>query len=201
MSSGTSLLTDPYEKACILNDHLGQQCSATAPADFADVCQLPSAAGPQFNFANISPADVTKKLCGLASGKSCGPDGITNMLLKLAAGSISDSISSLFNHSLAEGVFPATWKTAVISPVPKEGKDFSFPTSYRIALLCSLSKVLEYFVNEQLVAYCMEQGVFPDEQFGFLRGRSTEWQLLSVLEDWHTCLDNKYSVHAIFWTQ
>ena len=61
--------------------------------------------GAQFNFANISPADVAKKLRGLASGKSCGPDGITNMLLKLAAGSISDSISSLFNHSLAEGVF------------------------------------------------------------------------------------------------
>ena len=87
----------------------------------------------------------------------------------------------------------------MISPVPKECKDLSLQTSYRpIALLCSLSKVLEYFVKEQLVAYCMEQGVFPDEQFGFLRGHSTEWQLLSVLEDWHTCLDNKYSVHAIF---
>ena len=114
------------------------------------------------------------------------------MLLKLAADQVSDSISVLFNRSLQEGAFPTVWKEAVITPVPKEGKDSSLPSSYRpIALLSSLSKVLEHFVKEQLIAFCVEHKVLPDEQFGFLSGRSAEWQLLSVLEDWHACLDSK----------
>ena len=44
----------------------------------------------------------------------------------------------------------------------------------------------------------MQHKVLPDEQFGFLSGRSAKWQLLSVLEDWHACLDSKSSVHAVF---
>ena len=105
----------------------------------------------------------------------------------------------MFNRSLEEGKFPAAWKDAVVTPVPKSSKDASLPSSYRpIALLSSLSKVLEHFVKEQLTAFCLEHGVFPDEQFGFLKGRSTEWQLLSVLEDWHTSLDSKSSIHAVF---
>lgn len=199
LSSGSSLLTEPYAKACILNDHFQQQCSAANPADFNHVCQLQPKPGVQFNFSNISPASVAKKLRGLPSWKSCGRDGVTNMLLKLTADQVSSQLANLFNRSLAEGLFPSGWKEAVVTPVPKDGKDLSLPSSYRpIALLSSLSKVLEHLVKEQLTDFCLEHNIFPDEQFGFLRGRSTEWQLLSVLEDWHVKLDGKSCVHAVF---
>ena len=44
----------------------------------------------------------------------------------------------------------------------------------------------------------LENRILPDEQFGFLKGRSSVWQLLSVLEDWHTALDKQCHVHAAF---
>ena len=37
-----------------------------------------------------------------------------------------------------------------------------------------------------------------DFRFGFLPGRSTTWQLLSVLEEWHEALDTGKSIHALF---
>ena len=37
-----------------------------------------------------------------------------------------------------------------------------------------------------------------DEQFGFSPGRSTVWQLLSVLEEWHEAIDKGKAVHALF---
>ena len=97
------------------------------------------------------------------------------------------------------GKFPDVWKRAFITPILKEGKNPTEATSYRpVALLSCLSKVLERLVHEQLLTFCLENQVIPQEQFGFLKGRSAEWQLLSVLEDWYVTLENGHHVHAAF---
>ena len=143
LSSGSSLLTEPYAKACTLNNHFQQQCSAAAPAKFSDICQFQPKTRALFNFDTILPASVVKKLHALPIWKSCGHDGITNRLLKLTADQIASHITRLFNRSLEEGTFPATWKEALVNPVPKPNKDRSLPPSYHpVALLCFLSKVL-----------------------------------------------------------
>ena len=104
-----------------------------------------------------------------------------------------------FNKSLQTGVFPEDWKLATISPILKPGKDPVEPKSYRpVALLSCVSKVFERLVHEQLFKFCFVNGILPDEQYGFVKGRSAEWQLLSVLEKWHISLDNHHHVHSIF---
>ena len=196
-----ALITEPQQKAAVFAAHFQSQCSATQSADVAVVSRLlplPSCTA-HFELKTVSQTAVADKLRRLPSWKSCGPDGVTNHLLKLSAEEVAAPLSSIFNKSLVEGIFPACWKDAAISPVPKEGKDLSQPVSYRpIALLCSPAKVLEDIVRDQLLSFCIEQGVIPDSQFGFLKGRSTEWQLLSVIEEWHTALDRRSCVHAVF---
>ena len=72
-------------------------------------------------------------------------------------------------------------------------------SSYRpIALLSSVSKVFERLVYNQLVRHCLDNDLLPDEQFGFLKGRSAEWQLLSLLQEWHSALDSRFCVHTVF---
>ena len=67
-----------------------------------------------------------------------------------------------------------------MSPVLKAGKDATEPVSYRpISLLSNASKVVEKVVHSQLIRHCLDNRIIPDEQFGFLRGRSAELQLLS----------------------
>lgn len=201
LSVGSTVVTEPLAKACTLNSHFQQQCSTSSGAHPALLTQLESSpvTGPCFSFDEISPAGVATIIRNLANWKSCGSDGITNMLLKMSVDEVCSPLSALFNRSLGVGIFPDNWKEGIVSPVYKEGKDPSLPGSYRpITLLSCPSKVLEHCVRDQLTAFCLHNDVLPDEQFGFLKGRSSEWQLLSVLEDWHTALDRHCCVHAAF---
>ena len=61
-----------------------------------------------------------------------------------------------------------------------------------------LSKLLEKFVLEQLSTLCFSISIIPDDQFGFLCGRSVERQLLQCMENWHTALDANHCVSAVF---
>ena len=201
LSAGNTVVSEPAAKASLLNCHFQRQCSASGPAHPSLLYQFDSSpvSGPCFSFDEICPVAVAKALHSLDGWKSSGPDGISNMLLKLSADEVSSPLTAIFNRSLAEGIFPDMWKEASVSPVPKEGKDSSLPESYRpISLLSCPSKVLEHFVRDQLTAFCLDHGVILDEQFGFLKGRSAEWQLLSVLEEWHVALDEHHCVHAAF---
>ena len=65
LSSGSSLFTEPYAKACTLTNHFQQQCSVAAPAKFSNVCQSQPKTRALFNFDTISPASVVKKLHAL----------------------------------------------------------------------------------------------------------------------------------------
>ena len=154
---------------------------------------------PRFEFQLIAADDVLRVLRSLPGGKSCGLDLIPNELLKLTGSVISLSLADLFNTSLSSGVFQDQWKESVIAPALKDGKDATQPVSYRpIALLSCLSNVFERLVHERLLTYCLEHGFLPDQQFGSLRGRSTEWQLLAALENWHVVLHHRHHIHCVF---
>ena len=98
-----------------------------------------------------------------------------------------------------EGVYLSYWKLATICAVPTEGTDSSQTVSYRpVAMLSCVSKLFERLIHEQLMKCGFENDILPHEQFGFLKERSAEWQLLSILENWHVELNNHKHVHAGF---
>jgi hypothetical protein len=73
------------------------------------------------------------------------------------------------------------WKLAKVIPVLKPGKDPSVPKNYRpISLLSALSKLFEKAIHNRLLFFVDENGVLPEEQFGFRKGRSTIHQLNRV---------------------
>ena len=198
------LITSPGEQAEILNSHFQKQCSAfpAAPPHLGALDCDPTqhvSAQPKFVFKPVTPDQVFRMLRQLPNGKATGSDSIPNELLKITASSVSSPLAALFNLSLSQGVFPSDWKKSILSPQPKPEKDLTQPVSYRpIALLSCVSKVFERLVHEQLLDFCLTSGILPDEQFGFLKGRSAEWQLLSVMESWHLARDQRKRVHAVF---
>ena len=126
-----------------------------------------------------------------------GPDNISNELLKISGLAISESLAALINNSLSSGVYPQSWKESVVAPVQKAGKDATKPVSYSPTLLRNVSKVAEKVVHSELVRFCLKNKIIPDEQFGFLKGRSSELQLLATSETWHESLDSRNHVHCI----
>ena len=104
------------------------------------------------HLANIvlNPSEVKSVLKSLATGKATGPNGLNNRVLKELANEISNPLCSLFNYSLSLGSFPAQWKDANISPIPKKG-DLSLVTDHRpVSLLNAESKVFERLVFKYL---------------------------------------------------
>ena len=69
-------------------------------------------------------------LKSLQTGKSCGVDGITARLLKLAGNHIVAVLQHMFNLSLFKRYLPSDWKVGCITPLFKEG-DATDPSNYR----------------------------------------------------------------------
>ena len=126
-----------------------QQCSTSSPAAFPS-CPLllkSSVTKPGFQFSPVSSLDVASLLRSLPSGKSVGPDNISNEPLKISAPAISESLAALISNSLSSGVYPQLWKESVVAPVLKAGKGAAKPVSYHpISLLSNVSKVAEKVV-------------------------------------------------------
>ena len=106
---------------------------------------------------------------------------------------LSPFLTVLFNRSLQTGVFPASQKAAIITPVIKKATLDPYDTnSYRpISNLSFVSKLLERCANDQLNEHLNANGLLPDVQSAYRRNHSTETAVLSVLSDAYAAADVK----------
>ena len=82
-------------------------------------------------------------------------------------------LSELFVSCVRDGVLPATWKVARISPLYKKGPLLQ-PASYRMLAVSSvLYRVYANALRTPMTDWCVEEGKVPAEQFGFYPGRDT----------------------------
>ncbi|GFW16031.1 probable RNA-directed DNA polymerase from transposon X-element [Trichonephila clavipes] len=79
--------------------------------------------------------------------------------------------------------FPSAWKTAVVVPILKPGKDPTLAESHRpISLLPILSKLAEKIISTRLNDFLETNKILIPEQHGFRPRLSTTHQLLRVVE-------------------
>ncbi|CAG4955242.1 unnamed protein product [Colias eurytheme] len=125
----------------------------------------------------IEPTDCHEIHCiikSLSNSSSPGYDGMNNRLIKSIALYILEPLTAIINLSIAKGVFPEPWKTAIITPIHKEGSR-SDPCNYRpISLLSTFSKILERCISKRLIKYLESNKLLADVQFGFRKAKSTE---------------------------
>ena len=150
-----------FDRAICLNEAFASQCSAPGLGHLPPVL---TSAKCSFLLQPVTVLDVFESLSKLNIGKASGIDGFSNRLLRSCAGVLAGPLCYVFNVSLKTGVFPSCWKSAVVQPFFKLKGERSVSTNSRpIALLPCVSKVLESFVRKQLLAYCLENGLIPDE--------------------------------------
>ena len=56
---------------------------------------------------------------------------------------------------------------------------------------------MEKIIRKQLLAYVIENNVIHCNQYGFLPGKSTQYQLLILLNDWENNIDAGQTIHTI----
>ena len=74
---------------------------------------------PLMNFEPTTADEVTKIIKEMKT-KSCELDSLPTSLLKKALPYVTKTITSIMNISLEQGVFPDSWKVAIIRPLLKK---------------------------------------------------------------------------------
>jgi hypothetical protein len=153
---GPNIISDAKEKAEVLNDYFCSQSTidgaATIPNDiisFQSSVILSNVIATEY--------EINSLLRGVDIRKACGPDGISNRIIKICADGITSAFAYLVNLSLSSGVFPEQWKAANVIPLFKTKVDRESKLNYRpISLLDSLSKIIERVVFTRLYNFLLD---------------------------------------------
>jgi hypothetical protein len=127
-----------------------------------------------------------------------GPDEVHPKVLKQLATELSQPLSIIYTKSIEESKLSGNWKKALISVLFKKG-DKHMATNYRpVSLTSILCKVLESIIRDHFVEYMILNSLFSDQQYGFVSGRSSTLQLLKVMDEWTSALDEGNSIDCIY---
>ncbi|KAF7174489.1 hypothetical protein CNMCM5623_007539 [Aspergillus felis] len=128
-----------------------------------------------------------------------GPDGITNRVLQAVSHVLVPGLTGLYNQCIRLGYCPEHFRDAATVALRKPGKpDYSIPNAYRpIALLNTLSKLLEALVASRMSYLAEAHSLLPENHFGGRKGQGTENALHAALEAIHSCWKNGKVVSAL----
>ena len=113
---------------------------------------------------------VTSAIMSCMSSRAYGPDSLSIFHLKNLGPLATEHLTTLYNDSLKSCRLPSIWKTSLVIPIPKPGKDSSLGTSYRaISLLCPANKVLDALILPSINVFLSP----AKDQHGFRPRHST----------------------------
>ena len=142
--------------------------------------------------------EVLHLLQTIDTTKANGPDQISGKMLKMTALSIAYPITVIFNKSIASGVFPTSWKSSYVVPIPK-ANCYNNPSNYRpVSLLPILSKLLEKHIYSLLNHHLQNTQPLSNFQWGFQAGKSTVTALLETTHNWLQLMEEGHEVGAVF---
>ena len=97
----------------------------------------------------------------------------TALFLKRTADVMAPRVSVVFRQLVRLGSFPACWRHANVTPIPK-GPPSSSVANYRpISIISVLSKVFERLVSVCLGRFMERSGMLPTTQFAYRKGLGT----------------------------
>ncbi|CAM9178516.1 unnamed protein product, partial [Sphacelaria rigidula] len=124
-----------------------------------------------------STSEPDEDLRAMWNGKATGPHSLPAEPLEVGLNGEAPEIMYHF-HSIVSAVWisgevPQEWKDVTIKVLHKEIKDRVATPSVGISLVAHAAKALLKIVANRLGNFCEETDVFPEEQYGFRRQRST----------------------------
>lgn len=209
LQNDNKMITEPYCIANILADKFTKNSSSqNYTADFLQykaeeekeeiTFNSNQDTGSQYHLNNpISLKELTSTIDS-TKNSSPGPDGIPNILIKQLPTEGIETLLKIYNLIWTKNIFPKVWKTAIVVPIPKPGKDRSKSENYRpIALTCNMCKIFEKIINSRLRWFLDFQKIISNNQFGFRSNHSTLAHLISIHTHIQEAFSNNQHVLAI----
>ena len=128
-----------------------------------------------------------------------GKDNVCFEMIKKLAPLAKSYLLQFYNHLWLRNLFPEKWRTDIIVPILKPGKDPSKAISYRpVSLTSCLCKLLEKMVNFRLSWYMKENKMLSPTQFGSQHNRSTIDSLCQLEDHVRRGFERKQITVAVF---
>lgn len=184
-----TIVSSPQMKANLLAENFAKAHDNTLESDAATIAAVENSIAMINEAPSISetflvrPKEIKLLLKNLKNKKAPGGDKIGNQLLKHLPRRSIIVLARIFSACLRLCYFPKNWKHALITAIPKPGKDITNPVNYRpISLLPTMSKLLERIILVRLEQHLQTAQIIPDQQFGFKQGHSTNHQLVRLVK-------------------
>lgn len=135
------------------------------------------------NFKFLSPDDVLN-LINKSTSKTCRLDPLPTKLLKTCKEPLLPVLTKIVNDSLQSGIFPDSFKKAIVTPIMKKPNAEPTYSNYRpVSNLSFVSKLIEKAVFKQIHEYLTIQNLYPSLQSAYRTYHSTETALLKIKND------------------
>ena len=127
---------------------------------------------------------IESEIRNIKSDSAAGPDNFPAILLKECARELSEPLYLLWRHSLDNGDIASLLRKAIVCPIYKPNSQRNQPKSYRpVSLTSHIIKTFERVMRTEIVNFLEENNLLPEDQHGFIHGRSTLSQLLHHIEE------------------
>ena len=114
---------------------------------------------------------------------------VSSVLKKKTAEVPAPRLAVVFRRLLRLGSFPASWRVANVTPIPK-GPPSSSSSNYRpISLTPILSNMFERLVSVRIGRFMEYKGVLPTTQFAYRKSLGTCDSLLCVAHTLQSVLE------------
>ena len=181
------LTNNDIQKANLLNDYFA---SVFTHEPHGYVPSMDSRTNKVMLYEAIKNKDIESLLKNMDGNKAPSPDGYHPCFVKELAEFISEPLGIIFRNLVESGNIPTQWKEARVSAIHKKGNQ-KLSSNYRpVSITSVLCRILEKLVRNQIAEYMQSKKLFSHLQFGFLKGWSTSLQLLNIMNDWTSSIEN-----------
>jgi hypothetical protein len=142
-------------------------------------------------------ASEVRQLLASIKNKSPGVEGIRMTDIKNHE-IFNDILAKLINLTLEKGKVPYKMKTAIVSPIYKDGSHRD-PNNYRpISILPSMHKVMEKYIANKLIKFMEKHDIISKYQYGFQQSKGTKFALEKLSETVKNAMERRMSVVLLF---